>query len=420
MMRIAVRLFRHRLVAIICSRLTMSAAGMLVGIALARALGPAGLGDYAHLIATVAIVGTFLCMGMEIPYNLAATGNPHGGGNLLLLVAGQAAVTLPVAGLIWLVLDCTGNGPGGSPMLFALVAAAVVLNQLTQPVMSGLQKQVWVNIAMAILLLMQGLALMLLSRRGIASMPIAVMIYVLVLGLLGLVALALHWRGREVSFAYAQTVRDLFAQGRHYILATLGGILRLRIGIVLMGWYVPAHDIGNYQIMQTLTEVLYLIPVTVSTYVLSARMEGAALAQEAMRAALASCTITILCVLGVSIALPFAVPLLYGPGFGAAVTYGPLMLSGAVAFAVAKGISSWFSRMGRAALVTRVEVATTVVALAAFVMLVPAEGLRGAVWSFVIASWFGACVYAALLGGGMLRGGARCSKTFGGLAGWRG
>lgn len=391
------RIVRHRLVPIIFSRLTTSAAGMLASIALARALGPAGLGAYANLVATAGIAGTLLCMGMEIPYNLAATEEPRSGGNLLALVAGQASAALPIAALIWLVLHGLGNAPGASPIPFALVTAAFVLNQLTQPVMSGLQKQVWVNVAMAGLLVAQAVTITLLAAHALASVPVAVMINVAALALLGLGALALLLRGRRRGFSYRHALRDLFQQGRHYAFATLSGIVRLRIGIVLMGWYLPAHAIGNYQILQTLTEVLYLVPVTVSTYVLSVPLQGAALRREAMRAAVASCLVTLACGAGAAVVLPVVVPAFYGAGFAAVVRFGPLMLTGAVAFAVAKGISSYFSRMGWARLVTRVEIATTVAALVAFAVLVPVGGLGGAVWSFVAASWFGALVYAGLL-----------------------
>lgn len=403
-MRLVLRLLRHRLVGIVCSRLGASATGMLVGIALARALGPAGLGAYANLVAVAGIVGALCCMGMEVPYNLAATADPRGGGNLLRMAAAQAACALPVAGLIWLALDHAGNMPVASPMLFALVTAAFVLNQLAQPILSGLQQQIPVNLAMAALLAAQAGAIMLLAAYAVANVTTAAVLYSAALALLGLGALAFHWHERRTGFSYREAFRGLFAQGRHYLLAALGGVLRLRIGIVLMGWYLPAHEIGNYQIMQTLTEVLYLVPVTVSAYVLSVRGNAPVVAREAARAALASCAITISCVAGLAIALPYVVPFLYGPGFAAVVAHGPLMLTGAIAFAVAKGVSAYFSRMGWSRLVMGVEIATTGLALVAFAVLVPTGGLGGAVWAFVAASWFGALAYLWILAGMIMRG----------------
>lgn len=404
MTRLVMLLLRHRLAGIVCSRLVASATGMLVGIALARALGPAGLGDYANLVAVAGVVGALCCMGMEVPYNLAATADRHGGGNLLRLAAMQAACALPVAGLIWLALDRAGGAPDASPLLFALVTATFVLNQLAQPVLSGLQQQVWANLAMAGLLAVQAGTIMLLAAQALASLTTTAALYSLVLATLGLGALACRWNERRAGFSYRETFRDLFAQGRHYLLATLGGVLRLRIGIVLMGLYLPAHDIGNYQVMQALTEVLYLVPVTVSTYVLSARGSASMLAREAARAALASCAITVFCVAGLAIALPVVIPFLYGPGFAAVVAHGPLMLTGAIAFALAKGVAAYFSRMGWSRLVMRVEIATTAVAFAAFAALVPAGGLAGAVRAFVAASWFGAFAYLWILVGMIVRG----------------
>lgn len=403
-MRIVMPLLRHRLVGMVCSRLVASATGMFVGIALARALGPAGLGAYANLVAIAGIVGALFCMGMEIPYNLAATTDPRGGGNLLRMAAGQAACALPVAGLIWFAFDRTGAMPAISPMLFALVTGAFVFNQLTQPVLNGLQQQVRSNLAMAVLLAGQAGAITLLAAWALADVTSAVGLYVVVLALLGLGALALHWRDCHTGFSYRDAFCGLFSQGRHYLLATVGGVVRLRIGIVLMGWYLPAHDIGNYQVMQALTEVLYLVPVTVSSYVLSVRGEAPIVAREAARAALASVAVTLLCVAGLGVALPYLVPFLYGPGFGAVVAHGPLMLTGAIAFALGKGVSAYFSRMSWARIVMGVETATTAMALAAFAVLVPIGGLGGAVWAFVAASWFGALAYLWILAVMIMRG----------------
>ena len=404
MTRFVMMLLRHRLAGIVCSRLVASATGMLVGIALARALGPAGLGGYANLVAVAGVAGALCCMGMEVPYNLAATADRRSGGNLMRLAAGQATCALPVAGLIWLALDRADIAPAASPVLFAFVTAAFVLNQLTQPVLSGLQQQVRVNLAMAALLIVQAAAIMLLAAHALAGVITTAVLYSAVLAMLGLGALAFQWNERRAGFSYREAFRDLFAQGRHYLLATLGGVLRLRIGIVLLGWYLPAHEIGNYQVMQTLTEVLYLVPVTVSTYVLSARGSAPLVAREAARAAFVSAAITISCVAVLAIALPYLVPFLYGPGFAGVVAHGPLMLTGAIAFAVAKGVSAYFSRMGWARLVMGVEISTTAVALAAFAALVPAGGLGGAVLAFVAASWFGALAYLWILIGMIMRG----------------
>ena len=404
MTRIVIPLLRHRLVGMVCSRLVASATGMFVGIALARALGPAGLGAYANLVAMAGIVGALCCMGMEIPYNLAATTDPRAGGNLLRMAAAQAACALPVAGLIWLACASAGVMPATSPLLFALVTGAFVFNQLTQPVLSGLQRQVRSNLAMALLLAAQAGAITLLAAWAWANVTSAAALYSAVLALLGLGALALHWRDRRTGFSYREAFRGFFSQGRHYLLATVGGVVRLRIGIVLMGWYLPAHEIGNYQVMQALTEVLYLVPVTVSTYVLSTRGEVPVVAREAVRAAFASCAVTVLCAAGLAFALSYLVPLLYGPGFAAVAAHGPLMLTGAVAFALSKGVSAYFSRMSWSRIVMGVETTTTAMALLAFAVLVPAGGLGGAVWAFVAASWFGALAYLWILAVMIMRG----------------
>ena len=386
--------FRHKLLPTIVSRLSTSAAGMIVGIALARTLGPNSLGSYANLVANASIVGTLLCFGMEIPQNLRAARTPDIAGNLLLLVDFHAACSGVAGCIIWFGMDIFGIKPNSSAVSFGIVVAVLVLNQLTQPVLSGIQRQIHCNITMTALLLLQAVALLVSFYSGIASVELAIIIYAVSLGSLYFLSLTSVFKTRIAAFPYGTAFKDAIGEGKHYILSTFSGIVRLRASIVIMGWYLPHDKIGNYQIMQSITEVLYLVPVTISTYIISSRKSGHDLIREIFIANISSVGITTACVIGISITLPFLVPLIYGEGFELAIQLGPVMLSGSIAFAVAKGISAYLSRLEMARTITWIEISTTVVALVSISILIPQAELVGAAWGFTIASWFGAFCYA--------------------------
>lgn len=382
-------LIRHQLLWIIVSRLAVSAAGLLAGIVLARTLGPAGFGAYANLLASAAIIGTFLCLGTETPYTLRAARNSTEDAGLLRLIGIHAMLSLPITLAVWVGMEWLSPATRPSWLLIPTVAA-FILYQLTFPVMSGWQRQKIANVIAAFLLLLHAGLVFTFSRTGAHLLPIALMSYIVSLAGLYVAALLLASPPPNRGLGYGATALSLLQEGRAFLLATAFGIIRIRANVVLLGWYRPSTEIGNYQIMQTFMEVLFLIPVTVSTYLLSSRVDGRIFLRAARAATIASCAITALMAAAIAVALPWIIPGLYGKGFEDAVALGPLMLSSAIAFAITKGIAAYFAKTGHAALIARLELWTTCIFLAATILLIQQWGVAGAVYGFMAATWLGA------------------------------
>lgn len=389
MIKFLTNLIRHQLLWIIVSRLAVSAAGLLAGIVLARTLGPAGLGAYANLLASAAIIGTFLCLGTEVPYNLRAARSSTEGVGLLRLIGIHAILSLPITLVAWVGMGWLSPAARPSWLLIPTVAA-FILYQLTFPVMSGWQRQKIANVIAALLLLLHASLVLAFSRTGTNLLPIALMSYIGSLAGLYAAALVLGSSPPERKLSYGATALSLLQEGRAFLLATAFGVIRMRANVALLGWYRPSIEIGNYQIMQTFMEVLFLIPVTVSTYLLSSGADGRTLLREARATTMASCAITALMAAAIALALPWIIPGLYGEGFQDAVALGPLMLSSALAFAITKGIAAYLAKIGHAALIARLELGTTCVFLTATIILIRQWGLVGAVYSFMAAAWLSA------------------------------
>jgi O-antigen/teichoic acid export membrane protein len=382
----------HKLLWIIATRFGVSAAGLLVGIVLARTLGPDGLGTYANLLASAVIIGTVFCLGMEVPYNMRAARHPNEGTGLLLLIGGQALLGIPVAAAIWFGLGWIDEAARPSWLLIPAVAA-FTLNQLTLPVLSGSQRQITANLVAGVLLVVHAGVVFAVSRTSISVLPVAIVSYIGSLLGLYLVAVGSRLRTGRGKFEYGPVAVSLLGEGRAYLLATACGILRMRANVALLGWHSSSSEIGNYQIMQTFMEMLFLIPLSVSTYLLSSRNEGRDFLAQARVTTAASFAITAVAALAIALALPWIVPVLYGKGFEQAVALAPFMLAASVAFAITKGAAAYFARTGHAALVTRLEFMTTCVFLAAAIPSIERWGLSGAVYSFLAATWSGAILH---------------------------
>lgn len=91
------------------------------------------------------------------------------------------------------------------------------------------------------------------------------------------------------------------------------------------------------------------------------------------------------------VAAPVAVPLLYGPSFGAAVPAALVLVAGGMVRAVGEAAESGLRGFGRTGAILRMEIAGVAVGAAAMVPLIAAHGLMGA----AVASALGFCVTSA-------------------------
>lgn len=386
------RYIRHRLLWIIASRFCTSAAGLLVGVVVAHTLGPGGLGAYANLLGFAVIVGTFCCLGMETPYNLRAAKRASDPTGLLLLIGFQAIASVPLATAVWFFIKSIYPGIGLN-WLFVPAVVCFILYQLTFPVLSGMQRQMTANLSAALFLVIHAAFVFFVARNLANPLTPTVVSYILSLAALYLSAFIGQGKPYLVRPGHTRIPQFLFGEGRPYLLATACGIIRIRGNVVILGWSASSQDIGNYQIMQTFMEALFLISVTTSSYLLSSQSEGAALFKQVYAVGSKSCIITAVAAIFVALVLPCFIPIIYGAGFHKAVVFSPILLTSAIGFSITKSSAAYLAKIGHASLITRLEFATTSLFLISAIPLTSLWGLEGAIYSFTGATWTGAALH---------------------------
>jgi O-antigen/teichoic acid export membrane protein len=111
-------------------------------------------------------------------------------------------------------------------------------------------------------------------------------------------------------------VRALLSFGSRVHAGTVASILASRLDLVTLAALVPAAELGNYAIGAAAGSALTLLPFSASLAVYPAVVQ---MHRDAVRVVLARC---------VALVLPFAVPVVFGPGYDAAVPIGQILTFG--------------------------------------------------------------------------------------------
>jgi O-antigen/teichoic acid export membrane protein len=325
------------------SLLVAQVASALGGIATARALGPEGKGVVAGVIAWPQLSAWLLLLGLGTATSLRVAETPDAGledalGNSLAycMVVGCVGTA---AGLMFLpmALDHLGPDASAATRLAVLAIPISMLGEVVAGINLSLGRVRRYNAARII----GGLSFLVMSIGlvvGGAATPQTVVGITLLGGLLPLLVVAYGLPWRRMRLAVQSLRRDL-AYGLRVFLTSLLGLVNLRLDILVMTAFLGASEIGWYSIA-----VSAMLPITVVTaaavsLIMPAvgRARGARAADSQTdvslirRTALRYSLLTVAVAATLAAAVPWALPLVFGPRFEPAVRLAWILLPGFVA-----------------------------------------------------------------------------------------
>jgi O-antigen/teichoic acid export membrane protein len=125
--------------------------------------------------------------------------------------------------------------------------------------------------------------------------------------------------------------RELLSFGYRVHIGTLASTLASRLDLVMLAAFVPAAELGNYAISAIPGAALTLLSVSASLVVYPAVVK---MSPDAVPSTIARCValfgFMILLAFIVALALPSAIPIVFGPGYERAVPIGQILTFGAV------------------------------------------------------------------------------------------
>lgn len=358
-------------------------ASFVIGVLVARALGPQGKGMLYAIMQVSAILIVMLDFGIttstvyflsrgEISAGTAA-------GNAAVFSLSLGAIGAPIVYLLLSGPLAIVHGVPGVAVVFAmLILPTSLLAAWMGSISMGLGDMVlplWYSIASSATTL-GGLAVLGALGRGSIAGVVALSVAGTVVGIC-VFFLGLRKRLGRVSFDMA-AARSRTGFSAKVYLSDLAGHLHNRQDVLILGWLAGAASVGLYSVGISFAELTWYIPSALGAVIIAkggrtSSESGVDYVSRTARVALLFMAATVLCSAPV---VPWLVPLIYGTPFAPSVLAFFALLPGVVADGVTRILWNFQTTQGR--LYWRQAIASTLFNVVLVVLLVPRWGVVGA------------------------------------------
>jgi O-antigen/teichoic acid export membrane protein len=376
------------------NRILLLGIGFVASVIVARVLGPEGRGAYAVAVAIGAIGVQFCNLGLHASNTYTVAKKPE---LLSTLVVNSAVV---------------GIGLGGA------VAAAVSLVFSLHPTLAPLHGLLlWLSLCWLpfglCYLLFQNLLLGIGEIRAYNQVELASKILsVILIGAvilsgfvtaetvfaMGLLALgwSLVWTFTILNRHAVHLARpsfDLFREGLGYSLrgyvAALFAFVALRLDLLLIQYLLGVEQAGYYSVAVTLTDALYMLPMTVGTILFPA-LSGMCDDAERWRFSKRIAGVIGLIMMAIAVIASFGsgplIRTLYGPAFQPATAAFVWLLPGIVLLSVSSLLMNYLASIGMPPVVMYSSGIAAIANVALNLNLIPSLGIQGASISMTVSA----------------------------------
>lgn len=399
------------LAATVGTSVAIQALNVISGVALARALGPTDRGGLAAAMLwpmVLSAVGT-LGIAEAVVFFTSRAGHRDQSLSTAFVVAGPQVAVIVAVG--YLALPTLLGGV--SPELLATSRAFLMfvpLNLLSLYAVSYLQGRRlfgWFNFARLSFHLAYTVAVVLLTIMGGLSVPSAISAFLISAGVVVVAAIGLavasSFRLERMDWPI---VRSLLSFGLRSHVGSLASIAASRVDLVILVGVASQSAIGNYVVATTIAGAASLIPSAAATVLYPRVVAGG----EAERQRLAAVAIKggvlygLVSTLAMLAAVPFVLPVLFGPSFSSAVSTAMILVGAASARGLVALVAAVFRGRGEPWMASQADLVSVIVMTVVLPFSVPALGANGAAIAVLLGA-ISACVWAVsrLIGEGYVQ-----------------
>ncbi len=367
----------------LASKLVTVAGNFLVGIIIARALGPEGKGAYAWVLQVVGILVVLLGMGL-------------GTSNIYYVASGKVPIRATVANSLGL-LPITGSIAAGACLLLIagplapddrfssgmallalglfisttaytwLGAAAVGRSGLRPRAIAGMTSVGTVFVAAIALWYLDLLSATTMVAAGVVGQVVATLV-VIVAGGPGMVSFSPDLRAFREMLGYS---------ARSYVVE-LVNFIHLRIDIILLGWLTTTATVGIYSVGVSLAEVARYVPgvAGAALFARASQVVGSEGSELSARMSRLTALLVVASVVVFGLLAPVLIPALFGPAFSGAVTVLLVLLPGVAAIAIAEVSGAYL--FSRKIIYWRTSAMVVALNILSNIVLIPRFGAAGA------------------------------------------
>jgi O-antigen/teichoic acid export membrane protein len=366
-------------------QVVQSAASLLAGILIARALGPSEQGRYAVFAAAVGVGALLVALGQFQGNVIAAAERPGSGRLLLVRSVLQGLGVAAVLGIIAL-----SGGAVAPPVLrdlgvvFTGVLCVEALAQMVRGVNLGQHDVMAFNAGTFLQRLLYLALVAVLVQSGRLALPAIAVVWMIAAASSVALGGALAWRRSEAAalswpIVWTGWGTDIVRSLRALVTVVLSLVL-IRTDVYMLGPMLGLAVVGQMSVAVTLAEWLWYVPSILNNLLFAASAADTQGRRVEQIARVTRSLVALLVPLGV-VLMVVARPLvhtLYGPAYGQAVILFTLLVPGVVALALHLVVDSYFAGLGFPAISLWAPALALVVKGGLNLIVVPQFGAPGA------------------------------------------
>jgi len=375
--------------------------GVLTGILVARALGPAGQGFVAYILLIFGILGTFGHFGIisAVTYFQKRSGFERSAIystnlNLLILISLlMAAMILILKGQGLFLRDYNLYYIGGGILLMA----GTLVTTHHQAWLIG-DEQIILNNQIGLgIFFFKSLGILILWILGKLT-PLSFFALSVVAMLLWTLLIQIRLRERWLPLISSQVLKAELGYGSLAWMAALFAFLHYRADQVMIKQYLGIAELGVYSISVQIAELVFLLPVAIGSaltgrlYNLEPGVNSRVILSRTIRISFWICIALVLAGFLGSLLIPFV----YGRAYQGAVAAMMILMPGVLFACLPKIVSPWWFTSGRPRVHLYITLVTLLLNIGLNYFMIPHWGINGAALASSI-SYFAYGLYYIIL-----------------------
>ncbi|NEO86535.1 MAG: flippase [Spirulina sp. SIO3F2] len=386
-------------------RLLQLGLGVVVGVWVARYLGPTDFGLYNYIIAMVSLFTPLAKLGLDniivrdIAKDINRKDSTLGTGLMLRIVASVVAAIA-----VWLTVFALNPESNQTHLLvgiFAIASGFRSFDVIEYWFQSQVQAKYMVWARNAVYITINVLKVWMIQMQAPLIVFVGILSLEQIFTALGLIC-AYHWQGNRIWRwrVQRQRAKTLLNDSWPLILSGIVIIIYMRIDQVMLERMVGLESVGLYSAAVKISEMWYFVPISIVNSVFPSVVQAKDLGEAVYRGRIQK-LFNFMTLVGYGVAIPmtflapFCVYLLYGPNFEAAATVLTIHIWAGVFVSLGVARETWLTTEG----LMRFSAATTAVGAAVNVVLnwflIPKYGGSGAAIATVAAQIFASYIAGA-------------------------
>jgi O-antigen/teichoic acid export membrane protein len=394
-------LFSDRVLVLLIGSVITTGLGILVGVVLARLLGPAGKGNYYFLSLLPTTVMIVVQLGLPPAFSYHAAREKVRGlnGKSVVLTIAMSAVGIVGFVAVYPLLTGTfvGDLPAGEIALAMASLPMALWATFTAAILVGRQWVGWyvgLNIAQSVASAILFISLVGILGLGVVGALVAFLIAVTIGSTSFFVG---STRATRIPSPGDVSYRELFRYGLPLYPGSLTEFFGVRVDVYLLAWLLPnpSAPLGLYSMAVTMSQLAYFVPNAVSTLFFP-HVAGSERTDADRQVALVSRVTFLTTLVGAIVLIPVGTVFLTVvlPAFDDALPAFYLLLPAIVALSMARVLSSYVVGVGSTGTSSVVNIGAVALNVAMNLLLIPSYGIVGAAAASLISYSASALAFA--------------------------